>query len=243
VKKYLQSCKTQFWKDVFQAELEYTLRQLEGARDILSVGCGPAIIEAGLAERGFNVTGLDISEGALGQAPDSLRTVVGSADNMSFADSSFDAVIYIASLQFIERYKEAIKQTTRVLRAGGKLLIMLLNPESEFFKQRTRNPASYMNKIRHTDLSEIERTVAEHFPIETEYFLGIEGTKVFQSEDSNVASLYVIKGVCEARGGVNKDQPYCEGHGKLRGRESSERVRLADKLSHSKEGSCYGKKS
>jgi len=79
--------------------LEYTLRQLEGARDILSVGCGPAIIEAGLAERGFNVTGLDISEGALGQAPDSLRTVVGSADNMSFADSSFDAVIYIASLQ------------------------------------------------------------------------------------------------------------------------------------------------
>jgi len=210
VEKYLQSCKTQFWKDVFQAELDYTLRQLEGARDILSVGCGPAIIEAGLAERGFNVTGLDISEEALGQAPDSVRTVVGSADNMSFADSTFDAVIYVASLQFIERYKEAIKQAARVLRAGGKLLIMLLNPESDFFKERTRNPASYINKIRHTDLGEIERAVAEHFPIETEYFLGIEGTKIFQSEDFSVASLYVINGICEARGGINKGQPYCE---------------------------------
>ena len=187
--KYLQSCKTQFWKAVFQAELEYALGQLEGARDILSVGCGPAIIEAGLAERGFNVTGLDISEEALGQAPGSVRTVAGAAHNMNLADFSFDAVIYVASLQFIERYKEAIKEAVRVLRAGGRVLTMLLNPESDFFKKRAKNPASYVNKIRHTNLSEIEGAVAEHFCIETEYFLGIEGTKIFQSEDSNVASL------------------------------------------------------
>ena len=45
------------------------------------------------------------------------------------------------------------------------------------------------------------------FSIKSEYFLGIEGTKIFQSEDSNVASLYVINGTCEARGGINKDQP------------------------------------
>ena len=216
VEKYLESCKTQFWKGVFEAELGYILGRLKGARDILSVGCGPAIIEAGLAECGFNVTGLDISGEALGQAPDSMRTVVGSADCMSFADSSFDAVIYVASLQFIERYKEAIKQTTRVLRAGGKLLIMLLNPESSFFKERTSDPASYINKVRHTDLRDIERAVAEDFTIETEYFLGIEKTKIFQSENRNVASLYVINGVCEARDVINKDQSYCEAARKVK---------------------------
>ena len=191
---YLQSCKTEFWKAVFQAELDYILRRLERSRDILSVGCGPAIIEAGLAEHGFNVTGLDVSVEALGQAPDGVRTVVGSAENVDFPDSCFDAVIYVASLQFIERYKKAIEETVRVLRAGGKILIMLLNPQSQFFKERIEKPASYINKIRHTDLREIEQAVAEHFCVETEYFLGIRGTTIFQSEEPDVASLYVING-------------------------------------------------
>ena len=194
MENYLRSCKTEFWKKVFKAELDYILQELKGTKDILSVGCGPAIIEAGLSEHGFNVTGLDISKEALNQAPDSIRTVRGSVENMDFTESSFDAVIYVASIQFIERYKEAIKQSARVLRSGGKLLIMLLNPESEFFKEKTQNPDSYINKIKHINLAEIERTIAEHFSVQTEYFLGIKGTKVFQSRNSNAASLCVIKG-------------------------------------------------
>jgi ubiquinone/menaquinone biosynthesis C-methylase UbiE len=192
--KYLQSCKTDFWKQVFKAELEYILHELKEAQDVLCVGCGPAIIEAGLAEHGFNVTGLDISKDALDQAPDSIRTVVGSAENMDFEDCSFDVVIYVASLQFIEKYKQAIKRATRVLRSNGKLLAMLINPESEFFKEKIKNPDSYVNKIRHRNLQEIEAEVAKYFSVRTEYFLGIEGMRVFQSRDSHCASLYIIKG-------------------------------------------------
>jgi len=192
--QYLQSCKTEFWKKVFKAELEYTFQELKGTKDILSVGCGPAIIEAGFAEQGFNVSGLDISKEALEQAPDSIRTVAGSAENMVFTDSCFDAVIYIASIQFIENYKQAIRETARVLRAGGKLLVMLLNPGSEFFKEKARNPASYINKIRHIGLKDIEKTIAEYFSIQTEYFLGIKGVEIFQTRNPLLASLYVIKG-------------------------------------------------
>ena len=194
MEKYLQSCTTEFWRKVFDADLDYVLRELEGVKDVLSVGCGPAIIEAGLSEHGFNVTGLDISKEALEQAPDSIRTVRGSVENMDFTESSFDAVIYVASIQFIERYKEAVKQSARVLRSGGKLLIMLLNPESEFFKEKAGNPASYINKIKHTNLAEIERTIAERFFVQSEYFLGIKGDKIFQSRNPDLASLYVIKG-------------------------------------------------
>ena len=194
MEKYLQSCTTEFWRKVFDAELDYVLRELEGVKDVLSVGCGPAIIEAGLSEHGFNVTGLDISKEALEQAPDSIRTVRGSVENMDFTESSFDAVIYVASIQFIERYKEAVKQSARVLRSGGKLLIMLLNPESEFFKEKAGNSASYINKIKHTNLAEIERTIAERFFVQSEYFLGIKGDKIFQSRNPDLASLYVIKG-------------------------------------------------
>jgi len=194
MKKYLQSCKTDFWKEVFEAELNYILQELKGTKDILSVGCGPAIIETGLAEHGFNVTGLDISKEALDEAPDSIRTVAGSAENMDFADCSFDAVICVTSLQFIEKYREAIRETARVLRSGGKLLAMLLNPQSRFFKEKARNPASYVNKIKHTDLREIETTIAEYFSVQTEFFLGIKGQEIFESGQPNLAGLYVIKG-------------------------------------------------
>ncbi len=194
VENYLRSCKTEFWTKVFKAELDYILQELKGTKDILSVGCGPAIIEAGLSEHGYNVTGLDISKEALEQAPDSIRTVKGSVENMDFTESSFDAVIYVASMQFIERYKEAIKQSARVLRSGGKLLIMLLNPESEFFKEKADNPASYINKIKHRNLAEIERTIAERFFVESEYFLGIRKTKTFKSRHPDLAALYIIKG-------------------------------------------------
>lgn len=192
--KYLQSCRTEFWKKVFKAELNYILRQLKDAKDILSVGCGPAIIETGLAEHGFSVTGLDISREALDQAPDTIRTITGSAENMDFADSSFDAVVYIASLQFIEKYKDAITHTARVLRPGGKLLAMLLNPQSRFFKEKTKNPASYVNRIKHTNLKGIERVIADYFSIKTEFFLAIKDQQVFESQNPDIASLYVIRG-------------------------------------------------
>jgi len=191
--EYLESCRTQFWQKVFDAEPRYILPVLKGAKEVLSVGCGPAIIERRL------VTGLDISREALSTAGDAIRTVVGSAENMNFEDSSFDAVIYVASLQFIGEYEKAIAETVRVSRPKGKLLAMLLNPESEFFKERTRNPDSYINKIKHTDLTEIEKTIEEYFSVKTEYFLGIKGTEIFQSRDFDVASLYVIKGIKPAK--------------------------------------------
>jgi ubiquinone/menaquinone biosynthesis C-methylase UbiE len=192
---YLQSCDTDFWKNVFKAELGYILRELKGTKDVLSVGCGPANIEAGLAEHGFNVTGLDISKEALNQAPDKIRTVVGSAENMGFTDASFDAVIYVASLQFIENYKQAVKQTARVLKPSGKLLAMLLNPQSHFFKEKVKNPDSYVNKIKHIDLREIEGFIAEYFSTQTEFFLGIHGQNIFESKNPDFAGLYVIKGI------------------------------------------------
>ena len=125
--KYLQSCKTEFWKSVFKAELDYILRELNGTKDVLSVGCGPAIIEASLAEHGFNVTGLDISKEALDQAPDNIRTVAGPAENMDFAQFSFDAVIYVASLQFIEKYKQERLKAIKPITVNYELRLLIIS--------------------------------------------------------------------------------------------------------------------
>ena len=200
IQRYVQSCRTEFWQEVFRAELEYLLPHLEGSRDILSIGCGPAFIESGLSERGFRVTGLDVSQEALACAPDHIRTIAGRAEDMSFPKSSFDTVIYVASLQFIEDYRKAMEKTAPVLRPAGKLIVMLLNPQSAFYKEKAQDPTSYVRKIRHTNLAEIESVIAEHFQIQMKYFMGVRDRNIFESHEPTEAALYVIRGTRKHRG-------------------------------------------
>ena len=197
-KSYLNSCQSVFWKEVFEKELQYLLISLKGHNKILSVGCGPAIIEKGLQEHGFNVTGLDVSKDALGGAPDRVRTLVGPAESMPFSDKTFDAVIYVASLQFVSDYPKAIKESSRALKHRGKFLAMLLNPGSYFFKEKARQEGSYVKMIKHTDLASIEKAVFDCFGIaKSEFYLGIKDKRTFQSHDPDNASLYIIQAVKE----------------------------------------------
>ena len=193
--RYLKSCATDFWQRVFEAELDCLLNHLKPDDKILSVGCGPAIIERSLAGRGFQVTGLDISQEALACAGDSLRTVIAPAEEMPFDDSSFDVVIFIASLQFIDDYSEALKRSYSVLRPGGRIIAMLLNPASSFFKERYASSESYVRKLKHTDLAAIEKSAGGWFETTGEYFLGIEGERLFESNSHAEAALYLLKGV------------------------------------------------
>lgn len=194
-KTYIQSCQTDFWQRVFERESEFLLRELQGIREVLSIGCGPAMVERKLVEQEFCITGLDISKETLSSVPDLIRTVVASAEDMPFAESSFDAVIFIASLQFMNNYKKAIHETARVLRSEGKLVAMLLNPESSFFKEKYQDANSYIQKIKHLNIHPIEATIVEKFEVKTKYFLGIKGKNLFESQNQKEASLYIIKGI------------------------------------------------
>ena len=139
-KKYIEACREIFWQKVFAVEAEYLCAKLRGCLDVLSVGCGPAIIEGELAAKGYRVTGLDISQEALKCAPDSIRTMAGRAEDLSFPESSFDAAIFVASLQFIEDYRAALNRAAAALKPDGRILAMLLNPASEFYKDLRRKP-------------------------------------------------------------------------------------------------------
>jgi|GEM_PF-263794 len=193
--RYIESCRKDFWRKIFRIEFEFLVKHLEGYRDVLSVGCGPAIIEGGLAEHGFNVTGLDVSQEALSCAPDKVRTVAARAEDMSFPANSFDAVIYVVSLQFIDDYRKALEKSAYVLRPDGMIAVMLLNPKSMYFKDRFRDPGSYISKIKHTDLRAIEGVVAESFEVHTEYLLCVKENKISESANKNEAALYIILGM------------------------------------------------
>lgn len=195
MRKYRDSCQSDFWKAVFEKEISHLSKRLQGCRSILSVGCGPAVIEKELQEKGFDVTGLDVSKEALQGAPDSIRKVVGSAERMEFESNSFDAIIYVASLQFISNYEKALREAARVLKPNGKLIVMLLNPASGFFKAKTREADSYVNKIKHPSLAPIEQSIRKHFAhVKTGYCLGVRGKEVFEIRNPDLAAIYLVEG-------------------------------------------------
>ncbi|MBN2706315.1 MAG: class I SAM-dependent methyltransferase [Deltaproteobacteria bacterium] len=193
--KYLRSCKNDFWRRVFAEELAYLRQHLHREDKVLSVGCGPAILETALHELGFSVVGLDVSEEAIACAPDGIRTVVASAEKMPLPNAAFDVVLFIASLQFIENYRRALAEAGRVLKPKGRIISLLLNPASDFFKKKNADPNSYVRLIKHPDLRTMESALSENFAVHGEYFLGIENERIFPSRSPETAALYVLHGI------------------------------------------------
>lgn len=101
---------------------------------ILDIGCGPGYLMQELSHAvgaSGRVEGLDPSEAmcSFAQArladscsPTSVK--VGSADKLPYPDGSFDAVVFSQVLLYVPDVPGALKEARRVLRPGGRLLIM-----------------------------------------------------------------------------------------------------------------------
>lgn len=105
---------------------------LSGKKDILEVAPGPGYLSIELAkELNFKVTGLDISETFVQIASDrakeervDARFVVGNVSEMPFEGEQFDFVVCRAAFKNFSQPLEAINEIFRVLRPGGKALII-----------------------------------------------------------------------------------------------------------------------
>lgn len=195
VEKFVTFYETEFGKCILEKEAEYVYKELRQCRKILDIGCGIGSFEQKLPE--LNITGLDISEEMLKEARkrSDKEFVLGNAENLDFDDSSFDGVLYIATLEFVDNYKRAIREAWRVTRRGGKLLVMMLNPESRYFHDQIEDKDSYFRKIKHTNLSEIKDCISQFYNIiKAQYFLGVRGKEIFDTSDKQYACLYAIAG-------------------------------------------------
>jgi len=112
-----------------QAVLRH-LGDLNGKR-VLDAGCGKGRFSAIIKRRypQADVTALDISARMLRHVPSGIRTVQGGILDMPFADGRFDAVICIEALEHVVRIAEGVRELTRVLAPGGKLIIIDKNKD------------------------------------------------------------------------------------------------------------------
>jgi len=195
VEKFIRFCESDFGKNVLEKEAEYVYHELKEAHRILDVGCGIGQFEQKLSE--LDITGLDNSKEMLEEARrrSDKTFVLGNAENLSFDDSSFDAVFYVATLEFVDDYQKAIQEAWRVTKPYGKILVMMLNPESEYFHEHMQREGSYFRKVKHTDLGEIRDYISKVYQITNEeYFLGIRGQQIFDTDEKRFASLHVVTG-------------------------------------------------
>src|SRR5689334_3565028 len=105
--------------------------------NVLEVGCGLGTDGAQFAKAGAKYTGIDLTEAAVDLAkrrfelfnlPGIFR--VADAERLLFANSSFDIVYSHGVLHHTPDTAAAVREIHRVLRPGGKALVMLYHRDS-----------------------------------------------------------------------------------------------------------------
>lgn len=198
IEKYIRFYQGIMGQKILEKEVEFVESKLKGCTDILSVGCGPAYLETQLQKRHpeIHIRGIDIFSAMLHHAPTEITVEQGDAQDLPFPDKSFDAVIFITSLEFITNEKKAIREAHRVLKAGGIFLAALLNTKSQYFKDEYADKKSYIRQnIKHQDLNQIIQYISRYFQIQKrEYILGINKGKLCNTNNPLYASLCVVYG-------------------------------------------------
>jgi len=136
----------EFWMTGERLVRRVGLRPGETALDV-ACGTGNAALRAAAA--GASVTALDLTPELLmagrelaREAGVAIRWVEGDAENLPFADASFDAVVSAFGCMFAPDHERAAAELVRVLKPGGRLAICAWTPDGamgQFFRTLARH--------------------------------------------------------------------------------------------------------
>lgn len=112
---------------------------------VLDIACGTgdfSIEIAGRCDKSVKVTAVDISEGMLAvmrskvlkaSLEDRIEAGTGNAEELGFPDCSFERVTIAFGIRNFEHRDKALKEILRVLKPGGRLVILELSVPSNSF--------------------------------------------------------------------------------------------------------------
>lgn len=102
-----------------------------GESCVLDAGCGKGRFARVLKDRHprARVCGLDLAEAMLRHVPKEVSACAGSLLGLPFRDAAFDAVYATESLEHAVDIDGAVAELCRVLRPGGRLVIIDKNAE------------------------------------------------------------------------------------------------------------------
>jgi SAM-dependent methyltransferase len=152
--------------DLWQEHLSrYALaRQWSRRLRLLDAGCGSGYGTALLAETAGEAVGLDLSAEALSYAREhyrrpNLRFVEGDCAALPFPDKDFDLVVAFEVIEHLPDPEAFLRETRRVLRRRGRLLVS--TPNRRFYTEERgyKNPFH----VREFDAAEFDALLGKHF--------------------------------------------------------------------------------
>ncbi|MCB9418469.1 MAG: class I SAM-dependent methyltransferase [Ardenticatenaceae bacterium] len=126
-----------------ETQLDWLWKKLNLAPEkrLLDVTCGPGLYATAFAQRGIRVTGVDFGPASIAYAKElaiekgvvaHCQFIQQDVRQMDFADSDFDAALFIYGQLAVFKREEAqqlLHQVARSLRPGGRLVVELLNQD------------------------------------------------------------------------------------------------------------------
>jgi SAM-dependent methyltransferase len=97
--------------------------EVQAGMSVLDVGCGPGYVSAAATERGATAVGVDFSREMVGIARGMFPRIEfreGDAQNLAFADETFDRVVANFALLHLTSPERACEEACRVLKPDGK---------------------------------------------------------------------------------------------------------------------------
>jgi SAM-dependent methyltransferase len=117
------------------------LLKLEGVHSVLDAGCGTGRHSQYLAQQGFDVHGIDISERAiqLAESNQNFKTIhyrVGTLINLPFSPCSMDFILANHSLEYAsdEDIKKSVLKLDSILKKGKLFFVRVPSKQHLFYK-------------------------------------------------------------------------------------------------------------
>ncbi len=102
---------------------------------VLDVGCGTGIYALTFTKMGLEVTCLDMSKRMLDIAKKKSKdmdVILGNVREIPFKDNTFDLIVGVTLIEFLDEPEKAVKEMRRVLKQNGRLILGVLNKFSLF---------------------------------------------------------------------------------------------------------------
>ena len=150
-----------FGRSAFELELECVRGILESPEMALEVGVGTGRFASALGI-GF---GIDPSFGMLRIAKErGITCVQGVGESLPFKDESFDLLLLVVTLCFVEDPFSVIRECARVLKRDGRLILGLVlgeSPWAEFYREKASKGHPIYRHARFYTFEEVKDMLSE----------------------------------------------------------------------------------